>query len=308
MAALVFPAFPILPSGVLRRLFEKDPAAKRVLEVSAQHLRWSWESICEAAELPPRQKSRVSLQRSLPYWRLIRHADLSALVALHRSGGSLGAGLPRVERVAGDSVGFLAACVSMGSLSLAQAHDVFDAWLEFAIRAKADKPCRRMEVTGCSVDEVRHASSQTGDACVFRIASESEVSVAGSVGALNEMARQLRQQSPSSQFRLPKSPTIPFHCELRHHCVAEDRRLLETLEPSPPSSPLISTRSRGVLLSSAEEVKQECTDLLWQPVDWRNVLVGVRGHASVLIVGRPEAGRLVDNVSRSRSIAWVPLA
>ena len=198
----------------------------------------------------------------------------AALLSWHAL--SLDAGLPRVDVVAGHSVGELAAVSVAGVLSDEQALVLVRERGAAMADAAAARPTGMAAVVGGDPDDVIATLARLG-LTAANVNGGGQVVAAGTDAQLAA----LRAEPPARARVVPLEVAGAFHTEHMEPAVPRVRATAETLSPTDPTTTLLSNADGAVVTSGADALSRIVTQVA-NPVRWdlcceQLVALGVTG-------------------------------
>lgn len=286
--AVLFPGQGSQRVGMAARLLSISRAAREVFAEADRALDFSLSRLCvegDADELADTTNTQPALlTTSVAYFEHFKER-------LREIGGRFSPTL-----FAGHSLGQFSAAVASESMPLSEGLRLVSERGRVMKEWAAHRPGGLATVFGLpreALEEICAAASGEEFVAIAAHNAPTQFVISGDMGAL-EHAMRLARERGATVLRLPIS--VPGHTPAMEEAARQLSRVIETTRFRPPTAPLVSNIN-GVLLTSADDVRQELSDQICAAVEWVRCMGAMvnEGVSTFVDVG---PGRALSNIAR----------
>jgi [acyl-carrier-protein] S-malonyltransferase len=252
--AFIFPGQGAQRVGMGKSLAEASPVAREIFEIADSALGISLSSLCFEG---PEEELRLTANTQ----PAILATSIAALRAFEERGA-------RADFVAGHSLGEYSALVAAGSLKFEDALRLVRTRGLFMQEAVPEGEGAMAALMGCDIETVHSVcgeASRLGVCSPANINSPSQTVIAGNKLAIERAVELSKARGAKKAVMLIVS--APFHCELMKPAAARLEPVLEAVEFSDLSVPLV-TNADAEMIRTGSEARHALLKQVASPVRW----------------------------------------
>jgi [acyl-carrier-protein] S-malonyltransferase len=263
--ALLFPGQGVQKVGMGAKLYERYPAARRVLQRAEEVLDMPVRRLC--FEGPAEELDRTDILQ--PCVMAVCWAAYEIYAEAY--------GMDGVQVMAGHSLGEFTALAAAGSISWETALLLVRERGRIMAQAAADRSGGMIAIVGLEEDQVAgilERCSELGKLYMANRNADNQFVLSGEMPAVRE-AERLALEAGARRALILTIP-LPAHSPLMEAAGNAFKGVLDRLPVEMPQFTLLANAT-GQAVASINDLKQELTNHLLRPVDWARTMVSLRG-------------------------------
>ena len=262
--ALLFPGQGVQRPGMGRKLYDRYPAAQRVLERAEAVLDMPVRRLC--FEGPAGELNRTEVIQPC-----LMAVCWAAYEVYRESYGMNG-----VRVVAGHSLGEFTALAAAGSISWETALLLVKERGRIMAQAAADRPGGMIAIVGlveAQIEQIRLRAGRLGGLYLANRNADNQFVLSGEMPAVRE-AERLALAAGARRALILTIP-LPAHSPLMEAAGHAFKTVLDHLPIEAPQLTILANAT-GQAVASINELKHELTNHLLRPVDWARTMMSLR--------------------------------
>ena len=262
--ALLFPGQGVQRPGMGLKLYERYPAARRILERAE-----------EVLEMPVRRLCFEGPEEELNRTENLQPCVMAVCWAAYEIWRE-SYGMADVRVMAGHSLGEFTALAAAGAISWETALLLVKERGRIMAEASRTRPGGMLAVVGLDesqVEAIRAEASRLGQLYVANRNADVQFVLSGEMPAI-QRAEQLALAAGARRALILTIP-LPAHSPLMEAAGSAFRAVLDRLPIEMPRFPILANAT-GQAIASLNELRQELANHLLRPVDWARTMVSLR--------------------------------
>jgi len=280
--------------GMGRDVWKHSPAAKKVFS-QADRFFTGLSQLCFQGP----EKKLLETINSQPASLVVNLAYAAARIQLEKDGFELEFTPQGIspDYLAGHSVGYVAALVFSGVISLRQGFEIVKERARLMKMACQQNPGKMIVLINPNIGEVEKLC-QLFNADIGNYNSETQIALSGPLLLIDGIAAVIHQQRKLARKVIPLKTEGAFHSRLMKPAQEPFREFLAPIPFADPKIPIIGN-SRAQIITTAEQAKQELVEQLCNSVRWQQSINFLHHEGVTTFIEMGHGEVLSNNLKRS---------